>query len=156
MIRTKKRMALCLILLAALLAFIWGNSMASGARSGAASGRIVAWINSFLHFENAEALHLAVRKMAHFTEFTCLGLVLGWLFAMMGEKKGHLFWMPLFCGLLAACVDESIQLFTPDRGSSLIDVWIDTAGVCAGIILFLIGHHYIRKRQMKKNLEETI
>ena len=87
MIRTKKRMALCLILLAALLAFIWGNSMASGARSGAASGRIVAWINSFLHFENAEALHLAVRKMAHFTEFTCLGLVLGWLFAMMGEKK---------------------------------------------------------------------
>ena len=155
MIRTKKRMLLCILLLIALLAFIWGNSLTTGTQSGAMSGRVMAWINAFLHVENAEALHLVIRKMAHFTEFACLGAVLCWLFAMMGEKKGHLFCMPLLCGLLAACVDETIQVFTPDRGPSLIDIWIDTAGVSAGIILFLIGYHYIRKKQMKKNLEET-
>ena len=147
MIRTKKRMLLCILLLIALLAFIWGNSLTTGTQSGAMSGRVMAWINAFLHVENAEALHLVIRKMAHFTEFACLGAVLCWLFAMMGEKKGHLFCMPLLCGLLAACVDETIQVFTPDRGPSLIDVWIDAAGVSAGIILCLIGYHYIRKNK---------
>ena len=147
MIRTKKRMLLCILLLIALLAFIWGNSLTTGTQSGAMSGRVMAWINAILHVENAEALHLVIRKMAHFTEFACLGAVLCWLFAMMGEKKGHLFCMPLLCGLLAACVDETIQVFTPDRGPSLIDVWIDAAGVSAGIILCLIGYHYIRKNK---------
>ena len=147
MIRTKKRKLLCILLLIALLAFIWGNSLTTGTQSGAMSGRVMAWINAILHVENAEALHLVIRKMAHFTEFACLGAVLCWLFAMMGEKKGHLFCMPLLCGLLAACVDETIQVFTPDRGPSLIDVWIDAAGVSAGIILCLIGYHYIRKNK---------
>ena len=147
MIRTKKRMLLCILLLIALLAFIWGNSLTTGTQSGAMSGRVMAWINAILHVENAEALHLVIRKMAHFTEFACLGAVLCWLFAMMGEKKGHLFCMPLLCGLLAACVDETIQVFTPDRGPSQIDVWIDAAGVSAGIILCLIGYHYIRKNK---------
>ena len=147
MIRTKKRKLLCILLLIALLAFIWGNSLTTGTQSGAMSGRVMAWINAILHVENAEALHLVIRKMAHFTEFACLGAVLCWLFAMRGEKKGHLFCMPLLCGLLAACVDETIQVFTPDRGPSLIDVWIDAAGVSAGIILCLIGYHYIRKNK---------
>ena len=156
MIRTKKRMILCTALLSAMLAFIWGNSMVSGTDSGAMSGNIMAWINSFLHLDeqNAETLHLVIRKMAHFTEFACLGLLLTWQFGMMGEKKGHLVCMPLLCGLAAACVDETIQVFTPDRGPSLIDVWIDTAGVAAGIALLLIGY-YIRNNHKRKKLEET-
>ena len=155
MIRTKKRMRLCRILLIALLAFIWGNSLTIGTQSGAMSGRVMAWINAIFHFENTEALHLAIRKIAHFTEFACLGANLCWFFAMIGEKKGHLVCMPLFCGMAAACVDETIQVFTPDRGPSLIDVWIDTAGVTAGIAILLIGRHYIRKTQTHKILEET-
>lgn len=148
MIRTKKRMILCSLLLIAVLSFIWGNSLANGADSGAMSGRILAWINKLLHLgeDSAEILHLVIRKMAHFTEFACLGLLLTWLFGMMGEKKGHLFCMPLFCGMLAACVDETIQVFVPDRGPSPIDIWIDTCGVTAGIIALLIGHHYICKK----------
>lgn len=64
---------------------------------------------------------------------------------MTGEKSAHLICMPLLFGLLTACVDETIQVFTPDRGPSLIDVWIDTAGVAAGITFLLIGYNYIRK-----------
>ena len=145
--RTRKRMILCSILLIAMLAFIWGNSLRTGAESSAMSGRILTWINQLLHLDEAGAdkLHLVIRKMAHFTEFACLGMLLAWLFGMTGEKKGHLFCMPLLCGLLAACVDETIQVFTLDRGPSLIDVWIDAAGVVTGIIFLLIGHTYIRK-----------
>ena len=149
MIRTKKRMILCGLLLAGMLAIIWGNSLRTGTESGAMSGRVLAWINSLLHLDESGAgvLHLLIRKMAHFTEFACLGLLLTWWFGMTGEKKGHLICMPLLCGLLAACVDETIQLFVPDRGPSLIDVWIDTAGTAAGIAFLLIGYNYIRKNK---------
>ena len=155
--RTKKRMILCVALLIAMLAFIWGNSLRTGAQSGAMSGSILQWINHFLHLDEsgADKLHLVIRKMAHFTEFACLGALLAWRFGMAGEKKGHLFCMPLLFGLLAACVDETIQVFTPDRGPSLIDVWIDTAGVAAGITFLLIGYNYIRKHKDPNILEET-
>ena len=148
MISTKKRMILCTGLIACVLTFIWCNSLADGADSGAMSGNVMAWINSFLHLDarGAETLHLVIRKMAHFTEFACLGLLLTWQFGMMGEHGGHLICMPLFCGMAVACVDETIQVFVPDRGPSLIDVWIDTAGVAAGIMAALIGYNYIRKK----------
>ena len=155
--RTKKRMILCCVLVLVLLAFIWGNSVRTGSESGAMSGSILAWINGLLHLDEtcAERLHLVIRKMAHFTEFACLGALLAWLFGMMGEKKGHLICMPLFFGMMAACVDETIQVFIPDRGPSLIDVWIDTAGAAAGITFLLIGYNYIRKNKNRTILEET-
>ena len=158
MIRTKKRMILCTALLLGLLAFIWGNSLQTGEESGGMSRRVLEWIQSFLQLgeSGVETLHHAIRKMAHFTEFACLGLLTTWWFGMMGQEKGYLVCMPLLFGLLTACVDETIQTFVPDRGPSLMDVWLDTFGVAAGIVLLLIGHHYIRRKQTNnKNLEET-
>ncbi len=155
MIRTRKRMILCICLLICCLAFIWGNSMTNGTDSGNLSGHIMQWINTFLRLDEAGAdlLHRLIRKGAHFTEFACLGLLLTWLFGMMGEKKGHLFCMPLLFGMMAACVDETIQVFTPDRGPSPIDIWIDTCGVAAGITALLIGNYYVCKKHTH-NLEE--
>ena len=138
--RTKKRMILCILLLAAVLSFIWGNSLASGETSGNLSGKIMQWINTVLRLDEggADILHRLIRKGAHFTEFACLGLLLTWLFGMM-----------------AACVDETIQVFVPDRGPSPVDIWIDTCGVAAGIVILLAGHYYVRKKHTM-NLEETI
>ena len=148
--RTKKRMILCIALLIAVLAFIWGNSLANGETSGNMSGRLMQWINMVLRLEGdgADMLHRIIRKGAHFTEFACLGLLLTWLFGMMGEKKGHLFCMPLLFGMMAACVDETIQVFVPDRGPSPVDIWIDTCGVAAGIVILLIGHFYFCKKHL--------
>ena len=147
MIPARKRKILCTWLIAVNLLFIWGNSLLPGTESGNLSGGVLALINSFLGLgeEGAAMLHLLIRKGAHFTEFACLGALLCWFFGMTGEKSAHLVCMPLLFGLLSACVDETIQVFTPDRGPSLIDVWIDTAGVSAGIIFLLIGYHYVRK-----------
>ena len=153
--RTKKRMTLCICLLIVCLAFIWGNSLTNGEDSGNLSGGVMAWINTFLRLDSAGAdmLHWLIRKGAHFTEFACLGLLLTWLFGMMGEKKGHLFCMPLLFGMMAACADETIQVFTPDRGPSPIDIWIDTCGVAAGIMILILGYHYVCKKHTH-NLEE--
>ncbi len=144
--KTKKRMILCCILLIAVLAFIWGNSLRTGEESGAMSGGILQWINAFLHLDEAgaEKLHFAIRKMAHFTEFACFGTLLCWFFGMTGEKSAHLICMPLLFGLLTACVDETIQVFSPGRHCSIVDVGIDSGGVVTGLLVLVLGHLLFR------------
>lgn len=150
MIRTKNRMRLCVTLLVCCLTFIWGNSLLPGEISGAISDFVKNILAAL--FEQSEpkpeSSGFLLRKMAHFMEFTALGLCLCWLFGML--QRGKL--APFLCGGLAACVDESIQLFVPDRGPSLRDVFIDSGGVLLGVILLTLGHHYLCKKRL---LEET-
>ena len=152
MIKTKKRMTLCILLLCAVLGFIWGNSMIVGAESAAVSGRVMSLIKAILRLseETAEAMHPIIRKIAHFTEFACLGMLLTWLHGMMGEKKGHLVIMPLLWSLAVACVDETIQRFVPQRHGCLTDVGIDTAGVLTGIVLFMIVFIINKKQHLEE------
>ena len=48
-------------------------------------------------------------------------------------------------GMIVACIDETIQIFTPERASSLIDVWIDTSGFALGLAAILIGYTIYNK-----------
>ena len=130
----KKR--ICLILIGLNLLFIWGNSAMPGAVSGALSN----WLAHFLGggVETSAGTGL-LRKLAHLSEFASLGFLLTWYAWMQGERGFHLLCIGLLGGLLTACVDESIQLISPDRGPSLVDVWIDTCGVVIGLTaLFVI------------------
>lgn len=152
MIRTKKRMTVCGALTVLCLAFIWGNSLLPGEISGAISDEVGHILELLLPEEELlpEAAAFPLRKLAHFTEFTALGLCLTWLFGML--RKGRL---PAFlCGAAAACLDESIQLFVPDRGPSLRDVGIDAGGVLTGMILLSIGYDCLCKRK-KRHLGGT-
>lgn len=151
MIRTKTRMRLCVSLILCCLVFIWGNSLLPGEISGAISDFFKQILQSL--FEQGESgssgmLGFLVRKMAHFTEFTALGLCLCWLFGML--KKGRL--APFLCGAAAACVDETIQIFVPGRGPSVRDVCIDSCGVLLGVILLTLGHHYLRRKQLEEKI----
>ena len=135
--RTNKRLRLCAVLLVLNIGFIWGNSLLPGELSGAFSG----WVRDLLagffpdRPEEPDAGHGLLRKLAHFTEFACLGALLTWLFAMVQKSKA----LALLCGFLVASADETIQRFVPERGPSFRDVLIDTAGVTAGILLLLAG-----------------
>ncbi len=152
MIRTKKRMAVCCILTALCLVFIWGNSLLPGEISGAISDEVEHILEMLLPEGEIlpEESAFPLRKVAHFTEFTALGLCLTWLFGML--RKGRL---PAFlCGAAAACVDETIQIFVPDRGPGLRDVGIDTCGVLTGLFLLSIGYHCLCKRK-KRHLGGT-
>ena len=142
----RKKKMICTALIVLNLAFIWGNSLVKGEDSGNLSGSILAWINSFLGLDEAGAalLHHLIRKAAHFTEFACLGALTAWRCRL--SEENHPVLLPALLGLAAAVVDESIQLFTPDRGSSLTDVWIDTSGVVTGILLLLLGHYLMKKK----------
>ena len=146
----KRKIALCGALTALNILFIWGNSMLTGEVSGDISGGIMAWLMGI--FGQLPWGELVLRKLGHFSEFACLGLLLTWLWRLLEQKGFHKVTMPLLCGMCVACVDETIQVFTPDRGPSVIDVWIDTAGLCAGIILCMAGYALIRKSRKHKKL----
>lgn len=134
----KKKKILCGILLTVNLAFIWGNSALPGTASGQISGGLLAKIIQAFPFLKSMS-EVFLRKLGHFSEFTCLGLLLSWMFSLLGERGFHGIALPLLAGILTACADETIQIFSPGRASSLIDVWIDVSGVCTGILLLQIG-----------------
>ena len=148
--RTESRMRLCICLLAANLLFIWGNSLLPGEASGALSGWVHTLIRSlFPNMGEGAGGHGLLRKLAHFTEFCALGTVLSWLFAMLKEKKRAFVLPSLVCGCLAACVDETLQRFVPDRGPSIKDVGIDSMGVILGIGLLWLGYTIHEKKKNK-------
>lgn len=130
--KTNTRLRLCIALLILNLIFIWGNSLLPGEISGALSR----WVKELLGIAPGDpnAGHGLLRKLAHFTEFACLGLCLQWLHGMLRKPM----WRSLCWGIGAACVDECIQMFIPDRGPAVKDVLIDTAGVCLGACLLWI------------------
>ena len=144
----RSRVTLWAALTAANLLFIWGNSLLPGETSGAISGGIFTWLTGLTGADGGFG-ELLLRKLGHFTEFACLGALLWRLCRELGQKGIHAFTMPLLGGVLAAVLDETIQVFVPGRGPSVLDVWIDTAGLCGGLILVAIGYHY--KRKTKKS-----
>lgn len=155
MIRTRRRLHLCQALLALNLIFIWGNSLLPGEISGAISQWVRDLISTFFPGgSDPQEGHGLLRKLAHFTEFTSLGMCLCWMISMLGKRP----WLSLIGGFLVACVDETIQRFIPDRGPSLRDVMIDTSGVALGVILLLGGYAILqakREKRRKTNNEKT-
>ena len=143
-----KKLKLCLGLLAMNILFIWGNSSLPGEISGEISDfvkDILAWL--FGGSAGSSGSGGLIRKLAHFTEFTTLGMCLRWLFGMLREKPAEYRLYPLLSGLLVACVDETIQIFVPLRGPGIRDVILDTAGVLFGIFIISMVY-YLRKRSM--------
>ena len=130
------------ILLGLNLALIWGNSLLPGVSSDAVSSGLLAFLGQFLPFLLTEAGHTFLRKAAHFSEFAMLGLLYGGRHRLTkGETPAHL----MLFGLTVACVDETIQIFTPERASSLIDVWIDASGFALGLVVFYTAYTIYNK-----------
>lgn len=157
MIRSKKRIWICTILLLANLALIWGNSMLPATQSDKVSGSLLKALVDLLQISESlrGILHLLLRKAAHFTEFACLGLLLTWLRGMNRKKLAAIF--PVLGGLTVALVDETIQGFVPGRTPMVTDVLIDTAGAFFGMLVLLGGYHLYKRIKSKhlNILEET-
>ena len=151
MIRTDKRLRICSVLLVANLAFIWGNSLLPGEISGAFSDWVKNLIAALFPYEGpAQESGGLIRKIAHFTEFACLGMCLSWLLGMLKKKK---YW-PFVLGTAAAAIDETIQIFVPGRGPGVKDVLIDSCGVAAGMILIYLGHIYFKRKSNQILMED--
>lgn len=149
--RTKPRLWINSGLIIGILCFIWGNSLLPGEDSGQLSGFVGMMLQKLLPFVDLQSemgLHL-LRKAAHFSEFAALGMSFAWLFGMLSKQRLLSLALPLLSGAGAAAIDETIQLFSPNRGPSIKDVGIDTAGVITGIAVLTLLH-CLYKRMKKR------
>ena len=147
MLRTNKRLGICIFLLCLNLIFIWGNSLLPGHISAALSNWLKNLLSPLLGQKPGGSGGGLLRKIAHFTEFACLGMCLRWLFGMLQQSKYRQLLFPLLWAIAVACVDEMIQIFVPDRGPGIKDVLLDTSGAIIGIAILTIIHIQSKKKQ---------
>ena len=129
--------------LIACIVFIFSNSMQIGDVSESASGRVLLLMKKVftrLGMPGA-ANHLTdhiVRKLAHFCEYMLEGFLL--MLCMRVYTRQYIWHIsvPMLGGVLTALTDETIQLFSQGRSSQVTDVWLDSAGVLAGILTALV------------------
>ena len=86
-----------------------------------------------------------IRKLAHFSEFVLLGVL------VYSNTKEYIRKRPFVCSLLFSALyaasDEIHQLFVQGRFCSAKDILIDTAGALCGILLcHLITGSWMKKR----------
>ena len=146
----ERRNRLWIWLLVGVLLFIWGNSLLPASVSGAISSWLHRILTAALPGDgNGSGGDGLLRKMAHFTEFALLGIVLFRLIRNWEDTIGVAWILTLSSGFVAACVDELLQHFSPGRGPRFGDVCIDTAGVLTGTLVYLIAIHIRKSKTIK-------
>ena len=144
--------------LIACIAFIFSNSMAVAAVSEQSSGRVLRLMQAVLrrlgHPALAERLTMhIVRKLAHFCEYALEGFLLMLCMRVYSRHPLRHITVPMLGGVLTALTDETIQLFSDGRSGQVTDVWLDSAGVLAGILVAIVlllaceGLYYHMKRR---------
>ena len=95
-----------------------------------------------LFLEHTEKI---IRKLAHFSIYTVVGLLMMSLMNTYKLKQSKRIWISLIVGVLYASSDEIHQYFVPGRSARLFDVGIDTLGVLTGILIYLVLRKLINK-----------
>ncbi len=88
-------------------------------------------------------------KVAHFSAFSCLSLLICALFLKVSSKeKIPLFSAPLIITTIFGIIDESFQTVIPSRSSSLYDLLADVLGAIFAILIANQINRYIRKKSV--------
>ncbi|MBP3718551.1 MAG: VanZ family protein [Eubacterium sp.] len=151
-----------------IMAFIFFQSSLPADTSQEESDIIVRFLSRFTD-RDAELMSFIVRKLAHFTEYTLLGLFISLTVKEHYHKKRYheeqhsekhyhdehfhkgqflkrIFIIPLICGVLYAASDEIHQRFVPGRSCELRDVLIDTCGVLLGVTINMLCVRFGKKK----------
>lgn len=139
------------IFLVLMLCFIWGNSLLPASYSSAlslwAKDLLSTLLGSVSTEETVTVSHNILRKLAHISEFALLGVAVA---RLMDFRFRKYCWYFFFSGLVVAFFDETIQLFSEDRGAQISDVWIDLGGYfLGGLLSFGIAALVRRAKQVR-------
>lgn len=136
------------ILLLCTFFIIFGFSSQNGEQSGGISRKITEVIleksdryNKLERQEKEPILHRTesiIRKMAHFSIYTVIGILLMGLLCTYKIKNKWRIVITIVTGMLYAISDEFHQSFSPGRTPKITDVYIDTLGVFLGVLLILL------------------
>lgn len=128
-----------LLLAVAVTACIWQQSTIPAPESAELSDTVRDVVVDAVGGEETTVgsfVHRFVRKIAHFVEFSLLGLCVEAYFLY------RFAWRPLVCrlaiGIFVASSDEFLQLFT-GRGASVLDVLLDLSGFTLASFCLMVG-----------------
>ncbi len=127
--------------LAAVLCFIWGNSLLDGGASRKLSSAVTEFIRPIYELFTDDpvtdsTLHAFIRKAAHFLEFAAIAVAASLLlWRLRGEYPAQNLVYVLSGSLFIAVTDEYIQCFSPGRSSSVRDIVIDFWGAAVGALI---------------------
>lgn len=147
------------VLLILLYGAIFGFSAQDGEQSGSLSQHIsfrcvealnvlscAGWSQDKVA-EMAEAFEHPIRKMAHFGEYACMGVLVYVLWSQWMERGRRLYLLTAAWVFLSAAGDEFHQYFVPGRCASFADVLLDTSGGIAGMLFCLCVAALCRRRR---------
>jgi len=136
----KKKRAFLYVALWMLVIFFFSAQVSD--ESSEQSGRIVAFVLYVVRLVFGEpaaqalagsGIELVVRKLAHFSEYAVLAVLMNRALRLNGFPADYL--LSLLFSALYACTDEFHQSFVPGRSMELRDVLIDTAGAAFGLLI---------------------
>lgn len=135
------RRTILMILVFLWTLFIFAQSLLPGEVSSNQSGFIVDALYPLIQRlginMGVDTFSFWIRKLAHFTEYFILGVLLFMTYQHRFQTK-MLLVIIFLQGLITASIDETIQLFTPNRSGEIRDVLIDVSGVMMATIVLLI------------------
>lgn len=85
-----------------------------------------------------------IRKAAHVTEYMALGFFLSLVLSALNRRGRARNVVAL--GVLIACIDETLQLFSFGRSGQMMDVVIDTCGVILGVAVAFVLRKWMERR----------
>lgn len=97
----------------------------------------------------AEYFEHPLRKLAHFTEYACMGALVYILWSQWMRRGKGLYLLTVLWVFVSAAGDEFHQLFVPDRYGSFADVLLDTCGGACGMLLCIMLHNIVRHRTVR-------
>ena len=155
---------LWIVLLGIWIVVMYGHSLTpvevSSQESGWALARAKELAEALLGDSSWLTEHL-IRKTAHFCEYTVFGLLLmqnvslrlGKGSRRRRESRGG--WIILALAVLGVpFLDETLQLFSAGRSAQISDVWLDMAGACFGLAIWMGMKHLMenkRRRRRRRN-----
>jgi len=124
----------------------------SDAKSYTHSSRLIEpflhWLFPHMTHAGIETIHHAIRKCCHLTEYAILAVLLWRAVRKPARRDSHPWsWRQALIAVLIvflyASTDEFHQMFVPNRTPMVSDVFIDTSGAIAGmIVLWITGRMF--------------
>lgn len=138
-----------------IISFAFIHSLMPADISSDESEGVMLFLQNILNFLgiNVELNDYIVRKLAHFTEYTAIGVSLSLCAFSFNKKKPYKYTLSiLFVALFTAVIDETIQLSTEGRSGQVTDVLLDFSGSVTGIAFTLVIIKIIQYIKIKKGI----
>lgn len=156
------------VLLLMLYMVIFGFSSQDSEQSGSLSMRISESAAQFLNslvggrwseqFIEELALYFEhpIRKLAHFGEYMCVGILVYIIWSPWIRRGKGLYLLTVVWVFVSGALDEFHQLFVPGRWGSFADVCLDTCGGAFGLLMCIMAVKLWIRRKCRREKESRI